>query len=144
MYPGQISLYGPHLLLFLELLQGLGLDGRAGSLLLEVLLVDGRVVNPEEKSGDIATTQQTAKPTMVWAEQPSVPPPSLKNLIQRKQCPEEELGISQPRSGDRKRQIIVFATVASSGPQLHTCSTTEVPLEPTLKICLDSHFKTIF
>ena len=98
----------------------------------------------KNKSGEIATTQQTAKPTMVWAEQPSVPPPSLKNLIQRKQCPEEELGISQPRSGDRKRQIIVFVTVASSGPQLHTCSTTEVPLEPTLKICLDSHFKTIF
>ena len=128
MYPGQISFYGPHLLLLLELLQGLGLDGRAGSLLLEVLLVDGRVVDPEEQKWcQIATTQLKAKPRMVWAEQPSVPPPSLKNLIQRKQCPEEELGISQPRSGDRKRQIIVFVTVASSGPQ--TCSTTEIPLE---------------
>ena len=49
MYKGQISFYGPHLLLLLELLQGLGLDGRAGSLLLEVLLVDGRVVDPEEQ-----------------------------------------------------------------------------------------------
>ena len=82
MYKGQINFYGPHLLLLLELLQGLGLDGRAGSLLLEVLLVDGRVVDPEEQKWcQIATTQLKAKPRMVWAEQPSVPRRSVKTLL---------------------------------------------------------------
>ena len=41
----------------------------------------------KNKSGEIATTQQTAKPTMVWAEQPSVPPFSVKNLILRNNAP---------------------------------------------------------